>query len=171
MRFAVKRFLQFSTAIALLVGLALPAMAGYSERTRQLCFKLKYAERERLADQGDPDATYCSAVWNAAAYTDETKSQQERRAHRVRAIERYRAAVDLGYTFDRIAMFGMTFDQLIADGDRLTANGGARRPAYDPQGAFMGCMGRLGVQCSAQCGGNMNCQAACTSNNAWQCRQ
>ena len=171
MRLAVKRPLQFSVAIALLIGLALPAAAGYSERTRQLCFKLKYAERERLANQGDPDAIYCSAVWNAAAYTDETKSQQERRAHRARAMERYRAAADLGYTFDRIVMFGMTFDQLIADGDRLTANAGTRRPANDPQGEFMGCMGRLGVQCSAQCGGNINCQTACTSINAWQCRR
>ena len=55
--------------VVLAIACALPATAGYSERTRQLCFKLNYAEREQLADRGDPDAIYCSAVWNAAAYT------------------------------------------------------------------------------------------------------
>lgn len=31
------------------------------------------------------------------------------------------------------------------------------------------CRANIGVQCSAQCGGNMNCHGACVGNNAWRC--
>ena len=74
-----------------------------------------------MARGGDPDAVYCSAVWNAAAYVDETRSLAERKASRAAAIDYHNKARQLGYDFNRIAMFGMTFEQLIADGDRLNS--------------------------------------------------
>jgi hypothetical protein len=162
--------LQFIFAAFALALHATPADARYSERTRHICLHANYAERERLANQGDGDGIYCSAVWNAVFYADETKSRRERQAHRVLALEGYRRAIGLGYDFNRIAMFGMTFQELIADGERLDGGGGpSTRGNSDAE--FSACMGRLGVQCAAQCAGNPTCQAACTGNNAWRCRQ
>jgi hypothetical protein len=33
------------------------------------------------------------------------------------------------------------------------------------------CRGNLGIQCSARCGGNPSCMAACNGGNAWQCNR
>jgi hypothetical protein len=147
-----------------------PADAGYTERTRRMCLDAGYADRERQADRGDGDAIYCSAVWHAVAYADETRSHEERQASRVKALQRRGRALEFGYDFDRIAMFGLTFAQLIADGERLDGGGRtANRRSNDSDVAA--CMARIGIQCAAQCSGNTTCQAACTANNAWQCRR
>jgi hypothetical protein len=155
-------------ALALAVGWAWPAEARYTARTQHICLHANYAERELLADRGDGDAIYCSAVWHAVAYADETRSDRERRASLARAFERYRRAVALGYDFDRIAMFGKTFAELIADGERLDGGAGTPSPVRED---FNACMARIGVLCAAQCAGNVTCQAACNANNAWRCKR
>jgi hypothetical protein len=161
--------LSAALAVAVIVIGTWPAEAGYTERTRRLCLHANYDDRERLADRGDGDAIYCSAVWHAVAYADETRTHRERQASRAKAFQRYRRAIDLGYDFDRIAMFGRTFAELIADGERLDSGPAVSRRGGD--GDVAGCMARIGIECAAQCAGNVNCQAACTGNNAWQCRR
>ncbi len=154
-------------AIAILLSLTAMAAAGYSERTRRFCIDLNYAQREGLADKGDPDAIYCSAVWQAVIYGDETRSTADRQRARARALQQHQKARALGYDFNRIAMYGKTFAELMADGDAL-ANG-TRGGNDDSFGEYMGCTGRLGIQCMGQCAGNTLCQSQCVSNNAWQC--
>jgi hypothetical protein len=127
--------------------LALPAEANYSQRTRHMCWDVGYPAREQLANRGDPDAIYCSAVWNAAAYVDETKPLQARQRHRAIALERYEEALALGYDFNRIIMFGMTFEQLILDGDQLTRNGGYRHRGNVSPGRGQG-ISPMGVPCT-----------------------
>lgn len=158
-------------ALAVLMSVNTTATGGYTARTKQMCWDVKYDERERLADNGDSDAIYCSAVWNAAAYTDETKSQSERRGRRALALKRYEKARQLGYDFSGVAMFGMTFKQLIGDGDNLAGNGGVRPARSNRDGELLGCLGRIGVMCSARCSGEPTCLSACNGGNAYQCRQ
>jgi hypothetical protein len=147
----------------------IPAKAGYTERTRQTCFALNYDQRERAADRGDPDAVYCSAVWNAAAYVDETLSRVERQQRRSKAMERYQRAKQLGYDFNRVAMFGKTFRELIDEGDALS--GGGNRSGGERQGNMVECLATIGTQCGAQCGADLVCRSACQARNTWQCNQ
>lgn len=157
----------------LAAALAAPALAQKTKRTEEVCLKLSYQQREALAMRGDPDAIYCSAVWSAAAYVDETKEVAERDAWRAKALVLRARAERLGYRFDGIAMFGMTFDELIADGDELTANGGVRPrdPDLQAEGDRSACSARIGTACSAQCGGDWDCVAACQGGNAWRCNR
>jgi hypothetical protein len=159
------------SAALLSAVLAAPALAQKTKRTEDVCFKLNYEQRESMAARGDPDATYCSAVWSAAAYVDETKKEAERNALRAKALAMRARAERLGYRFDGIVMFGMTFDELIADGDELTANGGERPRAGDAFGDYLGCSAQIGAACMAQCGGQASCQAACQGQNAWRCNR
>jgi hypothetical protein len=158
-------------AFIFLVSVTDIASAQETARTKKICWDVNYDQKERMADAGDKDAVFCSAVANAASYTDETLSQAERQKRRVIAINRYNKARELGFAFERIVMFGMTFQQLIADGDRLMRSGGVRPSQGSVQGDFNACMAQIGTACMGQCGGDSSCFYRCNGSNAWQCRQ
>ncbi|MCK6451813.1 MAG: hypothetical protein L6R19_13290 [Alphaproteobacteria bacterium] len=167
--------LRVAFALALAVVLVAPAEAGFNERTREICYgsKVNYNQMLEMVARGDPDAIFCRALWDALAYADETFDLPERNLRRARAAELRGRAEKLGYDFSQVKLLGMTFDEAIADGDALSANGGVRQQTGTPLGDYMGCMAQVGVQCTVQCGGYdaAGCISMCQGGNAWRCNQ
>ncbi len=124
---------------------------------------------EAAAKRGVPAAIFCSALFNAFTYNNDTINASVRRQARKDALMWRAKAEALGFEFNRYILIGATFDGHLAQGDAdFSGFTAAPRP---PKENWHACQARLGAQCMGQCGGNGNCYSMCMGGSSWQCNR